>query len=60
MILGKRKIVIGEVIKQKSYDGKIALTKKEGFAALDSESVSKLRAKHKDLGAISKNLWKEY
>ena len=36
------------------------LTKKEGFAALDSESVSKLRAKHKDLGAISESLWKEY
>ena len=53
-------IVIGEVIKQKSYDDKIPLTKKEGFAALDAESVSKLRAKHKDLGAISESLWKEY
>ncbi len=58
--IGERKIVIGEVLKQKSYDGKIPLTKKEGFAALDSESVSKLRAKHKDLGAISESLWKEY
>ena len=37
--IGERKIVIGEVIEQKSYDGKRPLTKKEGFAALDSESV---------------------
>ena len=58
--IGERKIVVGEVIEQQLYEEKRPLTKKEGFASLDEGSVTKLRAKHKDLGALSRELWKEY
>ena len=58
--IGERKIVLGEVIKQVCNSDMAPLKKKEAFSNLDSDSVEKLKEKHKTLGEISKGLWKEF